>query len=125
MMLYVIDFGLAQILPMFDEETGAEPKIVGAVLADPFLLLLRDDASIFVAGCDDDNELEEIEREDDILLTTKWTSGCLYADINGVFGKVSSDKSLKAKEKQVLMFLMSAGGALYVSLRDAPSSSYY
>jgi cleavage and polyadenylation specificity factor subunit 1 len=120
MMHYVIDLGLAQILPMFDEETGAEPKIVGAALADPFLLLLRDDASIFVARCDDDNELEEIEREDDTLLTTSWSSGCLYADGNGVFGKSSSGKTLKAGEKQVLMFLMSVGGALYVSLRKRP-----
>jgi cleavage and polyadenylation specificity factor subunit 1 len=120
-MLYVIDLGLAQILPMFDEETGADPRIVRAALADPFLLLIRDDGSIFVATCDDDNELEEIEREDDSLLATKWTSGCLYADLNGIFGDTTSDEGLKTNEKHVLMFLMSAGGSLYVSLRDTPS----
>jgi hypothetical protein len=57
-----LDLGLAQILPMYDDDTGAEPRIVSASFADPYLLLFRDDSSIFVAQCDDNNELEEIER---------------------------------------------------------------
>lgn len=99
---------------MFDDDTGAEPTIVSASFADPFLLLLRDDSSIFVAHCDDNNELEEIEREDDILLSTKWLSGCLYADSVGAFANVQSDKGRKPGEV-IMMFLLSAGGALYVS----------
>ncbi|KAK6612511.1 cpsf a subunit region [Botrytis cinerea] len=104
------DLGLAQILPMLDDETGAEPKIISASFADPFLLLIRDDASIFVAQCDDDNDLEEIERVDDILLSTKWLTGCLYDDYSGAF---SDSKSNKAGEN-VKMFLLSAGGALHI-----------
>lgn len=96
---------------MLDDETGAEPKIISASFADPFLLLIRDDASIFVAQCDDDNDLEEIERVDDILLSTKWLTGCLYDDYSGAF---SDSKSNKAGEN-VKMFLLSAGGALHVS----------
>ncbi|KAI9742867.1 MAG: mRNA cleavage and polyadenylation factor subunit [Claussenomyces sp. TS43310] len=107
------DLGLAQILPMFDEETGAEPKIVSASIADPFLLLVRDDASIFVVRCDDDSELEEITREDDILLATKWLSACLYTDTTGVFTGIQSDKGYRDGEN-VFMFLLSAGGALYI-----------
>src|ERR1700712_714447 len=99
---------------MYDDDTGAEPKIVSASFADPFLLLLRDDSSIFVAQCDDDNELEEIERADDSLLATKWLSGCLYTDTTGVFANVLSDKGHKTGENK-LMFLLSAGGALHVS----------
>lgn len=99
---------------MYDDDTGAEPKIVSASFADPFLLLLRDDSSIFVAQCDDNNELEEIEREDDALLATKWLTGCLYADTNGVFANAQSDKGQKAGEN-AMMFLLSAGGALHVS----------
>jgi len=98
---------------MFDEDTGAEPKIISASFADPFLLLIRDDSSVFVARCDDDNELEELDREDDGLLSTKWLTGCLYADTTGVFAPVQSDKGLKASEN-ILMFLLSAGGALHV-----------
>jgi hypothetical protein len=111
----VIDLGLAQILPMYDDDTGAEPKIVSASFADPFVLLLRDDSSIFVAQCDDNNELEEIEREDDTLLATKWLTGCLYTDLTGVFAGVDTAKGRKAGEN-VVMFLLSAGGALHVSL---------
>ena len=98
---------------MFDDDTGAEPKIISASFAEPFLLLLRDDASIFIAQCDDNNELEEIEREDDTLLTTKWLTGCLYTDFSGLFASVRSDKGQKTGEN-VLMFLLSAGGALHV-----------
>ncbi len=99
---------------MSDEETGAEPKIVSASLADPFLLLVRNDASIFVAHCDDDNDLEEVEREDDTLLTTKWLSGCLYKNTDGAFTCTQSDKGVRGGE-DVSMFLLSAAGALYVS----------
>ena len=98
---------------MYDDDTDAEPKIVCASIADPFVLLLRDDASIFVAQCDDNNELEEIEREDDSLLATKWLTGCLYNDSTGAFSGVKPAQSPKFGES-VYMFLLSAGGALYV-----------
>jgi cleavage and polyadenylation specificity factor subunit 1 len=60
---------------MYDDDTGAEPNIISASFADPFLLLLRDDASIFVAQCDDNNELEEVEKEDQSFASTKWVTG--------------------------------------------------
>jgi cleavage and polyadenylation specificity factor subunit 1 len=100
---------------MFDDDTGADPKIVSASFADPFLLLLRDDTSIFVAQCDDNNELEEIEREDDALLSTTWLAGCLYNDLTGAFSKTQSDKGHRFGEN-VMMFLLSSSGALHVSL---------
>jgi len=99
---------------MYDDDTGAEPKIVSASFADPFLLLFRDDSSIFVVQCDDNNELEEIDREDDSLLSTKWLTGCLYTDSTGVFAGVQCDKGQKV-EDCAMMFLLSASGALYVS----------
>jgi cleavage and polyadenylation specificity factor subunit 1 len=119
-----LDLGLAQILPMYDDDTGAEPKIVSASFADPYLLLFRDDSSIFVAQCDDNNELEEIEREDDALLATKWLTGCLYDDTTGAFAPVQSDKGYKARES-VMMFLLSAGGALHVSSMSIPADAIY
>lgn len=113
----LIDLGLAQILPMFDDETGAEPKIVSASIADPFLLLLRDDASIYVAQSGSDNELEELEKIDDVILTTKWLSGCLYTDTSGMFASIQTDKGLREGEN-VMMFLLSADGSLFVSSRN-------
>jgi cleavage and polyadenylation specificity factor subunit 1 len=106
------DLGLAQILPMYDDDTGAEPIIIGASFADPFLLLIRDDASIFVVQCDDNNELEEVEKEDQSLLSTKWVTGCLYSDSTGIF---ANDKEQKHNSQNCLMFLLSATGALHVS----------
>lgn len=102
---------------MYDDDTGAEPKITSASFADPYLLLLRDDASIFVANCDEDNELDEIVREDDNLLTTQWLAGCLYTDSTGVFANVQSDKGQKAGDN-IMMFLLSTGGALHVSFPE-------
>jgi cleavage and polyadenylation specificity factor subunit 1 len=109
----LVDLGLAQILPMFDDDTGAEPKIISASFADPYLLLVRDDASIYVVRCDESNELEDIEREDNTLLEIKWLSGCLYTDSGEVFSEKSSSEGRDGD--QAFMFLLSAEGALYVS----------
>lgn len=110
-----VDLGLAQILPMFDEETGAEPKIISASFGDPYLLLVRDDASICIVKCDESNELEEMERGD-VLLATKWLSGCLYKDTYGVFARSPANERPDASEN-TFMFLMSAEGGLHVCNR--------
>ncbi|KAI1872254.1 uncharacterized protein JN550_003973 [Neoarthrinium moseri] len=112
------DFGLSQILPMLDEETGLEPRVVNASIADPFLLLVRDDSSVCVMKIDKTLELEELEKEDDTLLSTKWLTGCLYEDTTGIFANVQTDKGAKPGEN-IMMFLLSANGALHVySLPD-------
>lgn len=99
---------------MFDDDTGAEPKIVSASFGDPYLLLIRDDSSIFLASCDDNNELEEMEREDDVLLATKWLSGSLYCDVDGYFAAIAREKPDMPSEN-VYAFLLSTEGALHVS----------
>ncbi|TQS38506.1 hypothetical protein Golomagni_00986 [Golovinomyces magnicellulatus] len=119
------DLGLAQIMPMCDDDTGAEPKILSASFADPFLLLVRDDSSIFVAQCDENNELEEIEKVEQILLNTKWLAGCIYKDIAGVFASAQVEKKDTTRGKDVMMFLLSAGGALYIyKLPDLSKAVY-
>ena len=109
--MILTDLGLAQILPMYDDDTGAEPNIISASFADPFLLLLRDDCSVVVAQCDDNNEVEEIEKEEQSLASTKWIAGCLYSDTTGVF---ASDNKQKKSSHNYLMFLLSTLGALHV-----------
>lgn len=99
---------------MLDEDTGAEPRAVSASIADPYLLLIRDDSSVFVAQIDNSNELEEIEKPGGLITTTKWVAGCLYTDSRGVFQQSQGDKEAEVDEK-VMMFLLSASGALYVS----------
>lgn len=113
LVLTLSDLGLSQILPMLDEETGAEPRAVSASIVDPYLLLIRDDSSIFVAQIDSNNELEEVEKVDNNLLSTKWLAGCLYKDTKGTFQPTVGDKG--AETEKVMMFLLSAAGALHVS----------
>lgn len=98
---------------MLDEETGAEPRVVYASIADPFILLVRDDASVFIAKIFKNLELEELENEDSVLKSTKWATGCLYEDRSGIFAGAQSDKGAKADEN-IMMFLLSKAGALHV-----------
>lgn len=118
------DLRLAQIVPMLDEETGAEPRVLAASLADPYLLAIRDDASIFVARLDETTgELEEVELPRDAtaaLRSTKWLAGCLYADSTGVFEVDDGTGADKGHDSRIFMFLLSAAGALYVCFRPRP-----
>ncbi|KAH7313571.1 CPSF A subunit region-domain-containing protein [Stachybotrys elegans] len=107
------DLGLVQILPMLDEETGAEPRVVSASISDKFLLLVRDDSSVFIAAMDGNYELEEVDKTHSSLTSTKWLAGCLYADSKGVF-QPSQAEGGTAVEEQVMMFLLSATGALHI-----------
>lgn len=102
---------------MMDEETGVEPRVVSASIADPFLLLVRDDSSVFLAQIDKNSELEELEKEDQTLLSTKWFAGCLYADTHGTFAERQTDQGVRNGEN-ILMFLLSASGALYVCTKS-------
>ena len=96
---------MSQILA--EDETGAELKVVSASIVDPYVLLIRDDASIYLAACDKRNDLEEMTREDDALLANKWLSGCLYMDTTGTF--------VNGKKDTVIMSLLNTDGALFVS----------
>lgn len=107
------DFHLSQILPMVDEETGAESRVVNASIADPYLMLVRDDSSVFVAKIDKNLELEEIEKEHENLVATKWLTGCLYEDSTGIFANVQTDHGAKPGEN-IVMFLLSGHGALHI-----------
>ncbi|KAK3329488.1 CPSF A subunit region-domain-containing protein [Apodospora peruviana] len=116
------DLGLSQIIPMLDEVTVAEPRVLTASFADPYLLLVRDDSSIFIiiAKVDRNNaeyELEELEKDDQTLNTTKWLAGCLYTDTSGVFSEERVDSGgkpgIKVRE-EILMFLLCVEGALHI-----------
>lgn len=62
------DLQLAQIIPMYNEETGEEPTIVQASFADPYLLLVRNDGSVMVHVCDAQTlEMEEVSLVSDVL----------------------------------------------------------
>lgn len=106
------DFGLAQIFPMTDELTDAEPKIISTSFADPYMLVVRDDSSIMVLEADDSGDLDEVERGD-ILLATKWLSGSLYKDSSGFFDVLRNGPA-RTGIPVVLLFLICAKGTLQV-----------
>lgn len=117
------DLGLSQILPMMDEETGAEPRVVSASIADPYLMIIRDDNSVFIAKIGSNEELEEIDRTDS-LSSIKWQTGCLYTDHSGAFQPARRENDAEASSK-IMMFLMSTAGALHIYDMDDLSQPVY
>ncbi|KAL8945889.1 MAG: hypothetical protein Q9222_007636, partial [Ikaeria aurantiellina] len=106
------DFGLAQIFPMTDEATGAEPKVVSSSFTDPYVLLVRDDESAMVLRVDESGDLDEVEQGDD-LRKTGFRSGSLYEDSNDVF-RLESEIEIEDDAGNVLMFLLTVGGGLQI-----------
>ncbi|CAO1598257.1 mRNA cleavage and polyadenylation factor subunit [Xanthoria calcicola] len=106
------DFSLAQIFPMADEATGAEPRILSASFSDPFVLLVRDDESILVLRADESGELDEVEQGDN-LRQKGFRAGSLYEDANDVF-RLESDAEIEDDAGNVLMFLLTVAGGLQI-----------
>ncbi|PMB71118.1 Protein cft1 [Beauveria bassiana] len=116
------DLGLSQILPMLDEDTGAEPRVVSASIADPHLMIIRDDNSVFIAKIGSNDELEEVEKDKGPLVSTKWQTGCLYTDYDGTFQAEKPDDNASPR---TMMFLMSTAGALHMYDLDNLSEPVY
>ncbi|WEW58506.1 mRNA cleavage and polyadenylation factor subunit [Emydomyces testavorans] len=76
---YDIDLGLAQIYPIWDEDTSDERSVVRASFAEPYLLIIRDDQSLLLLQADKSGDLDEVDIEG-TLTFNKWLSGCLYLD---------------------------------------------
>ena len=112
-MLTKKDLGLVQILPMLDEETSQEPRVTSASISDQYLLLIREDNSIYLAQMDKNHELEEMDKSDSVK-SGKWVAGCLYNDTKGVFQASPTDAATKEITPQVMMFLLTVSGALHV-----------
>ncbi len=99
---------------MMDEETGAEPRVVSASIVDPYLMIIRDDSSVFIAKIGTSDELEEVDKPGGVLTSTKWQAGCLYADSQGTFQPMQTDGP--QTDEKTMMFLLSTSGALHVRL---------
>ncbi|KAI4193345.1 MAG: hypothetical protein LQ350_008363 [Teloschistes chrysophthalmus] len=109
---YDANFGLAQIFPLADETTGAEPKVVSASFADPYLLLIRDDEKITLLRVDESGDLDEVEQ-DPSLQEKNFRSGSLYDDIKGFF-RLESELETEDDAGTVLMFLLTVEGGLQI-----------
>ena len=106
------DFGLAQILPLADEENDTESKVIHASFADPYLLLVKEDHTITILYADESGDLYETQRGEGFD-GLSWISGCLYDDSNDVLRLEFNDEE---EVSNVLLFLLSANGSLHVSI---------
>jgi len=114
-----LDLGLAQIYPVWDEDTSEERMAVSASFADPYLAILRDDSTLLLLQADDSGDLDELPIIETIN-STKWLSCCLYRDTNNVFS-LSESTHDGSSESDVLLFLLSSDGKLSVSAENETS----
>jgi cleavage and polyadenylation specificity factor subunit 1 len=105
----LIELNLDQIIPMEDEETGEELRVISANFADPYLLIHREDSSVKLFKTSSTGEVEEVEC--DALSSTKWLSVSLYKS------PLVSD---------IFVLLLEPEGGLHVSTRclRRPSRKY-
>lgn len=86
-----------QILPMEDEETGNELRVINASFADPYLLILREDSSVKIFKATGDGELEDVETTG--FSSTQWLSASLFKS---------------ATFTEIFAFLLTPEGGLHV-----------
>lgn len=67
-----------------DEETSEERVAVSASFADPYLVIVRDDASLLLLQVDESGDLDEMSLPNEITSLT-WRSACLYRDKTRAF----------------------------------------
>lgn len=105
--------GLAQIYPVWDEDTDEERVAVSASFVDPYLAILRDDSSLLLLQTDENGDLDEISLPEEIS-SSKWQSACLYHDKYQVFSTFAATLDGPVKD-HVFMFLLSPESKLSVS----------
>jgi cleavage and polyadenylation specificity factor subunit 1 len=98
--------GLSQIYPVWDEDTSDERVAVSASFIDPYLVIIRDDASVLLLQADESGDLDEVPLPDEIS-TSQWRSGCLYNDKSQAFNAPSSYWE-DPKENEALLFLLNS-----------------
>ena len=119
----IIDLGLAQIYPVWDEDTSDERMAVSASFADPYLAILRDDSTLLLLQADDSGDLDEVPIDEPIS-STKWLSCSLYHDKNKAFSFIEPNPE-SSSQIDVLLFMLSSDGKLFVSTTNEPLSVAY
>ncbi|KAI9805396.1 MAG: hypothetical protein M1825_000647 [Sarcosagium campestre] len=112
------NLGLAQILPLTEDITGNEPKVLKASFSDSYLSIIREDESATVVKCDESGDLEELECPDSFS-ESKWISASLYYDKDGFFSAKVAEKA------STLLFLLNVEGTLQIyNLPDLTNPLY-
>jgi cleavage and polyadenylation specificity factor subunit 1 len=107
---YDSEFALAQILPLTDESTDAELRVVAASFCDSHVLLLTEDSTVTLLQMTRSGDLEELDKFQPFA-AWKWLSGCLYQS--------------EATNYQAFAFLLTAEGGLRIfDLSDLTKPAY-
>ncbi|KAL2814743.1 CPSF A subunit region-domain-containing protein [Aspergillus granulosus] len=109
---YDADLGLAQIYPVWDDETSEERVAVSASIADPYLAIIRDDSSLLLLQLDESGDLDEAIVSEDTA-TRKWLSASLYLDKNGFFA-LSGPNTANSPQSSMVLFLLSEDHQLFI-----------
>lgn len=105
--------GLAQIYPVWDEDTSDERPALYASFTDPYLAIIRSDASLLLLQADDSGDIDEVELTEDIV-GEEWRSCCLYQDKSGMFSPAASHNA-----GELCLILLSSECKLSVSIQPA------
>lgn len=87
------DLGLAQIYPIWDEDTDEERVAASTSFADPYVAILRDDLSLLLLQTDESGDLDEVSLPEEIA-SMKWRSVCIYHDKHQIFSQSGASNGL-------------------------------
>ena len=107
--VYDANFGLSQIFPIVDEEEGQMAKAVRADFIEPYLVLVKDDASLSLLKADRKGELDELDVPGP--LSSNITSASLYYDTQEFFETARLVKG-GHPEAGLLLLILDAEGVL-------------
>ncbi|EER28647.1 CPSF A subunit region family protein [Coccidioides posadasii C735 delta SOWgp] len=108
---YDTNLELAQIYPIWDEDTSDELSVVSASFAEPYVLIVRDDQSLLLLQADKSGDLDEVNI-DGILSSHRWLSGCLYLDKYHTF--VPTKGQDQPLSDNILLVLLRADHTLFI-----------
>lgn len=97
-----LDLGLAQIYPVWDEDTDEERTVQSVSFADPYIAIIRDDSSLLLLQADESGDLDEVALPEQI--SSKWRLGHLYHDKQNLFHELGTDTNV-AQGKYLLILL--------------------
>ncbi|KAE8376192.1 CPSF A subunit region-domain-containing protein [Aspergillus bertholletiae] len=106
------DLGLAQIYPVWDEDTSEERMAISTSLVDPYVAILRDDSTLLLLQADDSGDLDEVELNEH-MTNSKWASCCLYFDKTGIFSSIGA-ASGEPTQRSMTLFLMTQDCRLFI-----------
>ena len=117
MRVYDKKFGLSQIVPIVDEDEGSTAKVIRASIAEPSVMLLKDDDSIALYKADASGELEELDLPEP-LSRSPMAAVSFYLDETDFFQTSRFHKSSAKSANTLCLFLTKDGVLMLLPVAD-------